>query len=438
LYVGGGNTGQTETVNLLLPALSHPAAMRPRWLTAHARWPRPTVRLRLTLLYGALFLASGAALLTITYVLVRQSTGGHPMGVRTPTTQPNSLSHSGPVLPQQPQALARQGRAQAQQIERNAQRQRADDLNQLLIDAGIALGIMAAGSMMLGWVIAGRVLRPLRTMTAKTRRISDANLHERVAINGPSDELKELGDTIDGLLARLQAAFDAQRRFVANASHELRTPLAMLRTSLDVATGKPGPVSPQVRALDAKLREGLDQADRLLDSFLMLARAEYGALDELTPVAVDELVATALESRQHVIANAGLRVEQELGDMYVTGSPTLLTRMVENVIDNAINHNEPGGWVRIRTQTVGTSATLIVESGGPMLDEDVVRELTQPFRRLAAERTGSEQGPGLGLSIVEAIAAAHNGKPQLHARPHGGLQVIIDLPALSAAAALPA
>src|SRR5690242_11278089 len=219
------------------------------------RLPARTVRLRLTLLYGGLFVASGAALLAITYVLehrlsghIRVTTG--PVGAQNPPLGPAS------------NGVATRSAEVAPQVHR-------DYLHELLVGSGVALAIMAVVSVWLGWLVAGRVLRPLRTMTATTRRISEENLHERLALPGRRDELTALGDTIDGLLGRLEAAFVAQRRFVANASHELRTPLAMIRTSVDVAAGKPGPVPPEVNVLAGKVRRGLDQADRLIESFLV-------------------------------------------------------------------------------------------------------------------------------------------------------------------------
>jgi hypothetical protein len=265
-------------------------------------------------------------------------------------------------------------------------------------------------------------------MTATTRQISEANLHERLALPGPPDELKDLGDTIDGLLARLEAAFDAQRRFVANASHELRTPLTMMRTSLDVAVGKPGPVPPEVTILAGKLREGLDQADRLVESFLALARAQQGSLTNLASVSLPQLVAAALAAHSKAMADRGLEVRQSLGEADVIGSETLLARLVENLIDNAIRYNPPGGFIAVATTIDGTVARLVVASGGPLLDERKVQELGQPFQRLGADRTTSDRGQGLGLSIVAAIAAAHDGSLGLHARPEGGLRVVITLP----------
>jgi signal transduction histidine kinase len=366
----------------------------------------PSVRFRLTVLYGGLFLVSGTALLAITYLLVRRETAPVVVRLGDPTID----------LP-----------AYADALRASAERQREEQLDQLLLQSGIALSIMLVVSLGLGWFVAGRVLAPLRTMTRRTRQISQHNLHERLALQGPADELKELADTIDDLLARLEAAFDAQRRFVANASHELRTPLAMMRTSLDVAAGKPS-LPPELRALDEKLREGLDEADRLLESFLVLARAENSGIRERTPVSVRNLVEQALGSRSELIRDRGIHVRSLRGDAAVAGEETLLTRLVENLIDNAVRHNERGGWVGASVVDADGLCKLTIENGGKRLDESKVQELARPFRRLVADRTGARDGFGLGLSIVAAIASAHDGRLELQPRAGGGLSAVVYLP----------
>ncbi|HXO08617.1 MAG TPA: HAMP domain-containing sensor histidine kinase, partial [Solirubrobacteraceae bacterium] len=256
------------------------------------------------------------------------------------------------------------------------------------------------------------------------------NLHERLAMPGPKDELRLLADTIDQLLARLETAFEAQRRFVANASHELRTPLAMMRTTLDVAIAKPGGVSAQTHELDAELRVDLDHADQLLECFLTLARAQNGPLDEHNRVALEPLVTAALSARASQIAAKGLSVETQLDAVEVVGSATLLARMIENVIENAVRHNQPGGSIELRlTRLDDHRARVMIDSSGPMLDQEAVAQLAQPFKRLRQDRTGSQNGHGLGLSIVAAVAAAHAGSLELQARADGGLRVQITLPA---------
>ena len=389
------------------------------WLHTRFHRRRTTVRWRLTLLYGALFLASGATLLAITYALVAHATlvpvKPHPQHfnfVKAPARVRAALRSTGTQIV----------------IKRVAETQRISDLHQLVIESGIALGIMAVLSGFLGWVIAGRVLAPLRTITTTTREISEANLHERLRIGGPPDELRQLADTIDQLLARLEASFDAQRLFVANASHELRTPLALMRTTLDVAVAKPGGVPPQLKTLDAKLRIDLNQADRLMESFLLLARAQHGELGDESSVALDQMISTALAGRTEPISANELEVHTTLSPVLVAGSETLLARMIENVIENAVRHNQRRGRIDIACELDGGQARLLIQNTGPALDEHAVAQLAQPFRRLAPQRTGSENGHGLGLSIVAAIAAAHGGNLRLRARPQGGLQVAITLP----------
>jgi signal transduction histidine kinase len=368
--------------------------------------PARSVRLRLTALYGGLFLACGAGLLAITYLLVSRET--------TVTTDAVAVGSHGPS-----------GAGAAVNHEHLV------DLHQLLVQSGVALAIMTVVSVALGWLVAGRVLRPLRTMTAATRRISEENLHERLALPGPRDELTELADTIDALLGRLEAAFEAQGRFVANASHELRTPLATMRASLEVAMAKPVPVPEHILTLEHRLQNEFDRIERLLEGLLALARSQHGRAAEELTVALDEIASAAMARRAHEISAMGLEVDlqQRCPGVWVRGSETLLSRMVENVIDNAICHNEPGGWVRVEPTTDGRLAGLVVENGGRLLDQGDVDQLAQPFRRLGAPRTRSRTGTGLGLSIVASIAHAHGGELDLHARPEGGLRVIIELPA---------
>jgi signal transduction histidine kinase len=373
--------------------------------------PHPTVRWRLTLLYSALFLTCSAALLAITYWIFTKFTFGYYPP--TPTVAPGKLLN--PDIVAYIESLAKQ---------------RSVDLHRLQVGYGVALAIMALVSGVLAWFVAGRVLAPLRTITATAERISDTNLNERLAMPGPRDELRLLADTIDRLLERLEAAFDAQRRFVANASHDLRTPLAMMRTTLDVAIAKPGGVPVQTRELDADLRVDLDLADRLLESFLTLARAQNGQLDEHNQVALEPLITAALAARADEITAKRLTVKTHLAAVEVAGSATLLERMVENVIENAVHYNQPGGAVELTlTLLHEQQAQLIIDSSGPTLDPSAVAELAQPFTRLGQDRTGSQNGHGLGLSIVAAVAAAHGGSLELHARAEGGLRVQITLSA---------
>jgi signal transduction histidine kinase len=374
---------------------------------------RRSVRLRLTAVYGVLILVSGAVLLAIASGLV---VSGSKTSVARASAQ------------QSPQSSLAQAQGHIRQLQESAWHGSLTHL--LLIGSLIALGITTALSLLLGWAIAGRVLRPLREMTATTQRISADSLHERLAMPGPGDELKDLADTIDGLLERLEGAFAAQRRFVANASHELRTPLTTMRASLDVAVAKPQPVPPQTAALADRVRAELDRVDQLLEGFLVLARAQHGVLPGHARLSLGDVVSTALGARADAIAARSLALNYEGGyDLaWVEGSQPLLSRMVDNVVDNAISHNQDGGWIRVATQADGPVARVVVETGGALLDQHQVAQLAQPFQRLGADRTGSDRGAGLGLSIVAAIAAAHGGTLDLRARPEGGLLVSIGLP----------
>jgi signal transduction histidine kinase len=395
--------GHRDPADVRLAQVREVMRLRPKRAghSLRPRLPRRTIRVRLAALFFAVFLASGAALLAVTVVVWLSRTGG-----TTARAPAGSLLHPAIGITQH-----------------------STDRHQLLIAAGIALATMAGLSLALGWLVAGRFLRPLRTITTTTREISATNLHQRLHLPGPDDELKELGDTFDDLLDRLERSFAFERQFVANASHELRTPLAGIRTPLDVAMAKPGPVPPHIRTLADRLRRELDHVDRLLDSFLTLAHTQQGPLTDQSTVSLADLARLAIERRGNAISALELDVEQpQRPDAWVTGSQTLLSRMVENVIDNSIGHNQPGGWVRVTTAVEGKRAHLVVENGGPVLDPDQVKQLTQPFRRVGAERTGQDKGAGLGLAIVSSITEVHGGTLDLEALGGGGLHVAITLP----------
>ena len=374
------------------------------------RRSRSTIRARLARFYFGAFLVTGAVLLAVTVALWQ---GGSGVRATSVAAVPRPGARGRLAVPVGGPLVA----------------QHSSDLHQLIIAAAIALALMAAVSLVLGWLVASHFLVPLRAITSTTRDISATNLHERLNVAGPDDEIKELADTFDDLLERLEQAFDFERQFVANASHELRTPLATMRASLDVAMAKPGPVPPPMTVLDERLRRELDHVDRLLDSFLSLARAQRGpAADEVT-VSLDEGVAAAIAERSGAILGLGLTVDQELcGAAWTRGSATLLARMVDNVVDNAVKHNERRGWLRAQTSSNGALVRVTVENGGAVLAQDEVNELARPFRRLGAERTGSERGSGLGLSIVRSVVEAHGGALELEARDGGGLKVVISLP----------
>jgi len=398
---------------------------RPVWL----QLPGRTVRVRLTALYGIMFVVSGALLLAIAsgVAVVRSSSVSRAVPGRATVTPGTALDRA--------QARIHHLQAQVQSLQAQVSGQPGQGRlsRDLLIASLFALAVMTVVSVALGWLVAGRALRPVREMTAAAQRISEHNLDERLAVLGPKDELKELGDTIDGLLERLEIAFRAQRRFVANASHELRTPLTTMRAALDVALAKPEPAPPQTAALAARLRRELDRIDRLLEAFLVLARAQHRSLPGQADLPLDYLTANALTGQAAAIRARKLTVKEtsEPGGAGVTGSAALISRMVENVIDNAVCHNTDGGWIRVTCRTADGQASLVVENGGPLLEQDQARELSQPFRRIGADRTGSDKGSGLGLSIVAAIAEAHGGSLDLQARPGGGLRVSILLPAVA-------
>ncbi|MBO3739120.1 sensor histidine kinase [Actinoplanes flavus] len=360
-----------------------------------------TVGTRFTVLYAAVFLGSGVLLLAVALAF----SGG-------------SSTTMAPVQQQGGPAAARQRIAA---LEEQLDAVHGEQARRLVFGFAVALFVMAVLSLLLGRLMAGAVLSPVRSITAVTRRISADNLHERLAVHGPDDEVKQLADTIDGLLERLEASFTAQRRFVANASHELRTPLATMRATLDVAVAKPDPAAATL-VLAGKLRIQLDRVDHLLDGFLTLARAQHGGTGEAAPNDLAELVAAALRDRAAEVSARRLAVTVELpAGSVARGNPALLARLVANLVDNAVTHNVDDGWVRI----TGGESELIVESGGRVFAQDQVDRLTGAFERLGEERVGSS---GLGLSIVAAVVAAHQGTLELTARPDGGLRAAVRLP----------
>jgi signal transduction histidine kinase len=384
--------------------------------TAALRLPRRTVRLRLTLLYGALFLVSGVVLLAVTYFLVTNTF----LGDRVFKIKPGGAG--GPATPII-NSVADGGRPDP------------DQLRQLLIlSGGIALAVMLVVSIALGWLMAGRVLRPLRTMTATTRQISEKNLHQRLAVAGPDDELKDLADTIDALLARLDAAFDtqkdaldAQRRFVANASHELRGPLTRERAAIEVALADPEASTQSLRSTFERVLAASKQQERLLDALLTLARGQAG-LDRWEPFDLAAVTDEVLLARHAQARRRKLRVDAALDPTPALGDPRLAERLVSNLVDNAIRHNLPAGWVQIETTSRAGRAKLSVANSGPAVPPSEVDRLLRPFQRAGTDRIGHREGHGLGLSIVAAVAAAHNAELRVRARPDGGLEVVVCFP----------
>jgi signal transduction histidine kinase len=382
-----------------------------------------TVRLRLTLLYGALFAASSAFLLAITYLLVR-STGRLVLVTDGTPGQHQVLGDDGSFstdqIPQQLQPLARQLRDQAAH-------QHAADLQQLLVQSGLALAIMVAISIALGWLVAGRILRPLRTMTTTVQQISARNLNERLAVDGPRDELKDLADTIDGLLGRLETTLDAQRRFVANAAHELRTPLTLERALLEETLTDPGATLTSSRSTLERLLAISQQQGRLLEALLTLASSERG-LERRQPLDLSVLTEQVLRSWHPEIDRLGLHVQARLAPAPTSGDPALVERLVGNLIDNAVRYNVGGGRLEVATAADVERALLSIANTGPVIPPAQADRLLEPFQRLG-DRTAHDDGHhGLGLSIVRAIAAAHDATLTARPRPEGGLAVEVGFP----------
>jgi signal transduction histidine kinase len=380
-------------------------------IALRARRPRPTVRLRLTLLYGGLFLISGAALLAVTYALVAQATqGAIGSGSRVGTG----------LSVQQERALALREHAAALDA-------RAAVLHELLAWSALTLALMAVLSIALGWIVAGRVLRPLRIITAAAREISAASLGERLALGGPDDELRELGDTFNGLLARLEASFRAQRQFIANASHELRTPLARQRVISQVALADPGATIETLAAAHERVLASGAQQEQLIEALLTLARGQAG-LSKPEPFNLAAVTSQALAAREPEARYRNLTLHAALDPALATGSPRLTERLAANLVDNALRHNVAYGRVNVTTETRNSRAVLSVANTGPAVPTAAVDRLFQPFQRLGTDRTSHGEGLGLGLSIVQAIADAHSATITARPQPGGGLLVEVTFP----------
>jgi len=394
------------------------------------RWPPQTFRVRLALLFAALFLAAGAALLGITYALVASI----PVKVPPVTNAQAKLafhcklgkgSHpkeTEPLLSSQcAHALSAVGAEQA------AVEQRNQTLEHLLAYSLAALGVMTVVSGGVGWLLAGRVLRPVSSITAAARRASEQHLGERLALTGPHDELRELADTFDQMLERLDAAFASQRRFVADASHELRTPLTVMRTAIEVTMAKPARTPEQLEVMAAKVARSAAQAEALIEALLTLAASEQAQagpeLVDLATAAEDAAEAAAARAR-----DLDLRVDTGLVAAPACGNRLLLERMVGNLVDNAVRHNIAGGWVSINTGTGEQRAWFEIANSGPVIPEELVPSLFEPFRRVE-ERTSTRDGAGLGLAIVRSIGTAHGASVEAHSLPAGGLRIMVTLPA---------
>ena len=378
---------------------------------------RTTLRLRLTLVYSAVALTVGLLLLLLALVLVDRALTAGALSPRTPVV----IERQGADL------LTTLGAVQDQL--------RQDALSTLLRQGLLALLLVGAMGVALSYALAGRVLRPLQDITAAAQRLSVERLDARIALGGPQDELKQLADTFDDMLARLEQSFEAQRRFVADASHELRTPLAVMRTEVDVALADPGADVDDLRAAAAVVRDATIRADRLVDSLLLLARSDRLQVDGLPlreRVELPEVAGAALAAVGAEIEARRLHVATSLEPGAVLGDRGLLERLAGNLVENAVRHNVDGGWLRVDTATVAGRVRLAVESSGPVVPPEEVASLFEPFRRHGRART-ARTGAGLGLAIVRAVAQVHAGTATAVARPTGGLTVTVDLPASAGA-----
>jgi signal transduction histidine kinase len=391
------------------------------------RRPRLSARLRLTLLCTGLFAVGGAIVVVLTYGLVASSLQSSiSAGDRKSLTGEDvRIIDCKRVLTGQEPADAdvrnKCKKAFDAGVLVGAQVQRDAVLSNLLwqsLATLAAVTLLAAAS---GWFVAGRVLRPVHRITEAAREASEHNLSARVALTGPRDELRELADTFDAMLARLDAAFDGQRRFIANASHELRTPLTVVRTTVDVVLAKPEPSRGELLRMGRAVRAAAAQAEALIEALLTLARVEPGLAvrepADLATIAEDVLDATDLRD---------VRAEVSLAPALVAGDPILLERLTANLLDNAVRYNVPGGAVRLTTSTVDGHSVLEVTNSGPTVPADAVDGLFEPFSRLR-ERTAAD-GFGLGLAIVASITQAHEGAIEAAANDGGGLRIAVRLP----------
>ena len=390
---------------------------RPRPGRPHGLRPRRTARLRLTVLYGgAVFLACGATVLAVTYLVYGM------LGNATPAAHP--VLH-----------LDKQGKVVSSAVVPPAEAtirvaglgQLSLDRQQLLIAAGIALAVIAVAAAAIGWLIAGRVLRPLRTITAAARRISASSLHERLALPGPDDELKELADTLDSLFARLEASFDAQRRFAASASHELRTPLTRERTLLQVTLADPAATTGTWQVVSRELLASNVEQEHLIEALLTLASSEAGPAQR-EPADLAAITSAALAAARPAVSRLGLRVQADIQPAALDGDPLLVQQLAANLIDNAVRHNIPGGDIQITTSTSHAGAVLSVTNSGQVIPSAEVDRLFQPFQRLGPRPARRDGGHGLGLSIVRAIATAHAATITAQPQPGGGLAIDVTFP----------
>lgn len=381
-------------------------------------WPHTTVRMRLTLLFGSLFIVSSILLIALNYSLV---------GYALSPLDPPELDDV--VVPGSDQEGEHEGSFEEQLFEARNE-ERAGALRAVLTQSLVALVVTSGAAMVLGWIMAGRVLRPIRQMTAHARRASEATLGERIGLQGPPDELKELADTIDAMLGRLQAAFAAQRGFAAQASHELRTPLTVIGAEADVALAAPDATARE-RQFGEVVRDAVDRSERLVEGLLALSRSESTMLDA-APVDLAELVGDVVGEHVRAADAAGVSLDLVLRTATIVGDRMLLERLVSNLVENAIRYNQGGGWVRVEVGPRDGDAVLEVANSGIMVPASVAAALFEPFRRWQIDRPGQPRGYGLGLAVVRSVATAHHGTATAVPLAEGGLLVTVRLPVVPA------
>ncbi|MFE6287397.1 sensor histidine kinase [Streptomyces sp. NPDC057877] len=388
-------------------------------------WLRPTIRIRLTLLYGGMFLIAGILLLSIIYLLAAQAinTGNEPPFKIVDGTAIKVTSDDCPAINNASLSLAAFNEA----ISGCMDHQRQVALDNLLSRSLLALLGLAVIAFAFGYAMAGRVLSPLGRITRTARAVAGSDLSRRIELDGPDDELKELADTFDDMLERLQRAFTAQQRFVGNASHELRTPLAINRTLLEVHLSDPNaPV--ELQQLGKTLLATNERSEQLVEGLLLLARSD-NQIVERGPVDLAEVAGQALDQVRGEAEAKGVRIQGEQKPAVVQGNGVLLERIALNLVQNAVRYNIPeGGWVEVTTDVQGGQAVLVVSNTGPVVPAYEIDNLFEPFRRLRTERTGSDKGVGLGLSIVRSVARAHGGHIYARPREGGGLEMRVTLP----------
>ncbi|MFI5805990.1 sensor histidine kinase [Streptomyces sp. NPDC051561] len=418
---------------------------KPQWDPGQAEpafpWIRSTIRIRLTLLYGGMFLIAGILLLSIIYLLTAQA-------LRDGTQQPDfKITGTGIRIasPSCPDLASARDNSELNAVLRTCLgNTRQEALNDLLNRSLLALVGLSVIAFAFGYAMAGRVLSPLGRITRTARRVAGTDLSRRIEMDGPDDELKELADTFDEMLDRLERAFTAQQRFVANASHELRTPLAINRTLLEVHLSDPGaPV--ELQQLGKTLLATNERSEQLVEGLLLLARSD-NQIVERKPVDLAEVATRALDQTRGEAQDKGVELRGEQQPAVVQGNGVLLERIALNLVQNAVRYNVPenvgseatsgkgaggrreSGWVEVTTEIEHGQAVLVVSNTGPVVPAYEIDNLFEPFRRLRTERTGSDKGVGLGLSIARSVARAHGGRIIAEPREGGGLVMRVTLP----------